>query len=145
MKFICRKELGKLVPVDDAGADALHKLKHGSLVQVEMKQPRNISHHRLYWALVSLVWDNLPHETYPSPEILHERLKVAAGIRTEFTLPDGTRGFIPGSIAFHNMDQSEFSAFYNRVCDLIATHFLPGVQVEALKAEVESMIGARAA
>jgi hypothetical protein len=43
------------------------------------------------------------------------------------------------------MDQFEFSQFYDRVCDLVAKHFLPGVSVEALKAEVEEMIGARAA
>jgi hypothetical protein len=145
MKFLCRKELGKLVPVDEAGADAMRKIKHGSIVQIEMKQPRNVQHHRLYWALVTKVWENLPEEIYPDAETLHERLKVAAGIRTEFTLPDGTRGFIPGSIAFHKMDQAEFSAFYDRVCDLIAKHFLPGVSVEDLKAEVEQMIGARAA
>jgi hypothetical protein len=43
------------------------------------------------------------------------------------------------------MDQTEFSDYYDRVCDVVAEQFLPGVKVAALKAEVESMIGIRAA
>jgi hypothetical protein len=43
------------------------------------------------------------------------------------------------------MDQSAFDIFYDRVCDLIAAHFLPGVTSDQLKAEVETMIGIRKA
>lgn len=142
MKLLCRKELGKLVPVDVAGQEALRDVKQGSLVSVEIKRPRNVQHHRLYWALVSLVWEN--QERYPSAEDLHAAIKIAAGIRTQIELPNGTIGFIPGSISFHKMTQTEFSAFYDRVCDLVAEHFLPGCSSDELKAEVSSMIGAAA-
>ncbi len=111
----------------------------GEIITVEMKRPRNPNHHRLYWALVTLVWQN--QERYPTPEDLHAALKISAGLRTQVTLPDGTIGFIPGSIAFHKMDQTQFSAFYNRICDLIAKYFLPGVTSEELKAEVQQMTG----
>ena len=39
------------------------------------------------------------------------------------------------------MDQTEFSKFYDRVCDILAKHFLPGVTSAELKAEVSLMIG----
>jgi hypothetical protein len=84
------------------------------------------------------VWENTD---YPSVEALSGAVKVAAGIRTEFALPNGTVGWIPGSISFAKMDQTEFNEFYNKVCDLIAAHFLPGVTSEELKHEVSLMIG----
>ena len=145
MKILLHKHLGSLRPADEAGEDALAKIKQGDIVICEIKKPRNPDHLRLYWALVGLVWQNLDHERYPTAEDLHEAIKISAGLRTRIELPDGTIGFRAGSIAFHKMDQAAFSAFYDRVCDLIARHFLPGVTSAELKAEVETMIGARAA
>lgn len=140
MKFLCRKQLGTLRPVDDAGEQVLSGIAHGDLVMVEVKKPRNVQHHRLYWALVTTVFNN--QERYPTAEDLHEAIKISVGLRTTIELPNGEVGFIPGSIAFHKMDQLAFNEFYDRVCDAVAKHFLPGVTSEELKREVESMIGA---
>jgi hypothetical protein len=144
VRFLACKRFGTLRPVDQGGEDALREIANGALVQIEVKRPRNINHHRLYFALVSLVWDNIDHDRYPSVEDLHGAIKIAAGLRTRIELPDGTQGFMPGSIAFHKMSQDDFSAFYTKVCDLVARHFLPGVNSEDLKREVESMIGVAA-
>ena len=57
-------------------------------------------------------------------------------------LPDGTLGFIPGSIAFHKMTEDEFRLFYDRVCDMVAEYFLPGVTADELRNEVRLMVGA---
>lgn len=144
MKILLRKQFGSLRPVDPAGEEMLTKIPNGATVQAEIRRPRNVRHHRMYWALISLVWENIDQERYPSPEDLHAAIKIAAGLRTRIVLPDGTVGFIPGSTAFHKMDQAAFDQFYNRVCDLIARHFLPGVSSEDLKREVLEMIGAAA-
>lgn len=141
MKFIAVKHLGSLRPVDAAGEEALHKLGTGQLVEVEIKRPRNIKFHRMYWALVTLVWENLDQDRYPAVEDLHAAIKIAAGLRTQIVLPDGAIGFIPGSIAFHKMDDTAFSEFFDRVCLLIAKHFLPGVTDEELRHEVALIIG----
>jgi hypothetical protein len=116
----------------------------GKLVSIEIKQSRNIKHHRMFWALMTIVHDNIDHERYPSVEDLTAAVKIAAGLRTRIELPNGEIGFIPGSIAFHKMDQAAFSASTSRVCDLIAKHFLPGVSSDALREEVEIMTGIRA-
>lgn len=141
MRVLCYKQLGALRPADDAGRDALAKIGNGEIVSVEVKRPRNIRHHRMYWALLSIVHENLDGDRYPTVDDLHAAVKIAAGLRTRIELPDGTVGFIPGSIAFHKMSQDDFSAFYDRVCGLVAKHFLPGVTSEQLKAEVAQMIG----
>lgn len=144
MKFLCAKQLGSLRPVDQSGEDALRKIGQGQMVMIEMRRPRNIKHHRKYWILISLVWEQLDEARYPTVEDLHAAIKISAGLRTRIELPDGTLGFIPGSIAFHSMDQTAFDAFFNRVCDLIARHFLPGVTSAELRHEVELLIGVSA-
>lgn len=143
MKFLACKTLNGLAPADVAGEEALRKVKLGDFVTVEVKKPRNGKHHRLYWALVGVVHHN--QDRYETTEQLHSALKIAAGHYDLLTMPSGQEYKIPRSIAFDKMDQVEFSQFYDRVCGLIAKHFLPGVSVDDLKAEVEQMIGARAA
>jgi hypothetical protein len=141
-RFLAHKHLGSLRPVDTNGEDALRGIGNGELIEVEIKRRRNIKFHRKYFALITLVWENMDQERYPTIEDLHAALKIAAGLRTRIELPDGTLGFIPGSIAFHKMDQGAFDRFFNRVCDLVAKHFLPGVTSEELRHEVETLIGA---
>lgn len=143
-KFLAQKHLNSLRPADDAGLDALRKIGNGELVSVEIKKSRNIKHHRMFWALMTIVHDNMDSERYPTVEDLTAAVKIAAGLRTRIELPNGDIGFIPGSIAFHKMDQTAFGEFYNRVCDLICKHFLPGVDSDALREEVEIMCGLRA-
>lgn len=141
-RFLVAKHLGALRPCDEAGEEALRGMGQGEIVECEIKRRRNIKHHRKYWALISIVHQNIDGDRYPSVEDLHAAIKIAAGLRTRIELPDGTIGFIPGSIKFHRMSQDDFSKFYERVCDLIAKHFLPGVTSAELEAEVETLIGA---
>jgi hypothetical protein len=142
-RFLAAKTIGGFRPIDDAGEELLRKIKRGEVVMIEVKRPRNVLFHRKYWALVNIVHENLDHDRYPTPDAFHQALKICAGLRTEIHLPEGQVGYIPGSIAFHKMDADSFSAFFDRVCNLVARHFLPGVDEDALRAEVEEMIGVR--
>lgn len=144
-KFLAIKHFGSLRPADEQGEAALRNIKQGATVTVEMRRPRNPKHHRMFWALMTIVHSNMDGDRYPTVEDLVAAVKIAAGLRTRIELPNGEVGFIPGSIAFHNLDQSGFDEFYDRVCDLIAKHFLPGVTSNDLKREVEIMIGVRQA
>lgn len=144
MRFLVAKHLGSLRPVDQAGEDALRKIGLGEMVEIELRRPRNIKHHRKYWALVTLVWEQLDHDKWPTAEELHEAIKIRVGLRKRIQLPRGEVGYIAGSIAFHRMSEDEFEAFYGRVCDLIAKAVLPGISTDELKAEVEQLIGVSA-
>jgi hypothetical protein len=142
-KFFAAKNLHSLRAIDPDGEAIISKIGQGEIVQLEIKRPRNIKHHRMYWALVTLVHENLDGERYKTPDDFHAALKVAAGIGTRIVLPNNEIVMIPGSIAFHKMDQTAFDAFYDKVCDLIATHFLPGVTSKELKNEVAILVGAQ--
>lgn len=140
-RFLAIKHLGSLRPADEGGEEALRKIGHGECIMVEVKRPRNVRMHRMFWALMTIVWEQMDHERYPTAEDLVAAVKISAGLRTRIVLPGGEIGFIPGSIAFHKMSQGEFERFYDRVCDLLAKHFLPGVTSAELRSEVASMIG----
>lgn len=132
------KDLGRLIPRDDAASAAMSKIKHGDVVQVEIKRPRNIMHHRKFFALLNLVFEN--QSKYESPEHLLAALKASVGHCDFLPGKDGMLIAVPKSIAFHKMDQTAFEAFYDRCIDKIARHFLPGVDSDDLRREVEELL-----
>lgn len=141
--ILVTKHLGGLRPVDEAGQQALRRLRHGEVVRVDIARPRNVQHHRLFWALLTLVSDNSRH--YDTPEQVLTALKIALGHVDPIVGHDGKTYFVPRSISFANMDQDEFSAFFDRCVDVIVQRFLPGVTEEALRREVLDMLGMGAA
>ncbi len=149
-KVLCIKYMNGLRPADESATQYFAKIADRELVSVQVSRPRNLQFLKKYWVLVSKVWDNLKDNKiviagieqvrYPNTDALDGAIKISVGLRTRVQLPTGEIGFIPGSIAFHNMTEFEFSDFYDKVCDLIAEHFIPGVSVEALKEEIEAML-----
>lgn len=95
--------------------------------------------HRKFWALANLVADNQDH--YDGPEQVVAALKAATGHCDWLPMRDKKHMVaIPKSIAFHKMDQTEFAAFYDKCIDVVASHFLPGVDSAALRQEVEEFL-----
>jgi len=139
-KALFIKSFGALRPADEHATQYMTKIADRELVSVQVSRPRNLPFLKKYWVLVGKVWDNVDHARYPSTDDMDAAIKIAVGLRTRIQLPSGEVGFIPGSIAFHNMDEFEFSDFYERVCNLIAEHFIPGISVQSLKEEVEAML-----
>lgn len=140
------RSLAGLVPDDDRTREALGKIRMGELVRVDMKRTRNGKHHRLFWALMTLVYQNLPEDTaalYRNVDQFVAAVKIAAGHYEEVTTPGGVTHRLPKSISFSKMDQTAFDQFFNDVCDLIIKHFLPGVTSQELKNEVGNMVGTR--
>lgn len=147
-----RKDLGALRPANDAAEQAMSKVKHGTEVRVEMRRPRNLQHHKKFWALASIVADNQEH--YASAEHLVDALKVATGhCETHAGKPETvacphcggtfkhqTIIYVPHSISFKSMDQAEFEAFYERCLDIVAKHVIPGIDKDDLRREVEGFL-----
>lgn len=136
--------LGTLRPVDDAGRELLHGLTTDEMIRVKITRPRNLKFHRLFWGLMSMVHENLPdekRERYPTTELLVAWIKVATGHCDAFEVEGRGTVYIPKSISFAKMDAAEFSAFFNRCCDLVAKHFIPNITADQWRKEVASMIG----
>ncbi len=138
--LLMQKHFGALRPMDEAGEEALRSLPAGAVVRVSMKRPRNVLHHRKFFALLNLVLSNQEH--YASQEELLDAIKIGVGHVRLVQLPSGQVYKIPKSISFGSMDQPAFEKFYDAVCDLIVDHFLPGVTKEELAREIEELIAA---
>ena len=139
MKLLCRKTLaGQLAPIDDAGREAIGRLSMEDIVSVEFRRPRNIGHHRKFFALVNLIYMN--QTRYRSPDELLDAIKVLAGHSFPVRLRNGTEVRVPKSIAFHNMDQVEFDAFWDRVVTVVCEQIIPNLNREDLERELLDLV-----
>lgn len=114
--FWAQRSGEKLVPVDMESASEFSRIPFGKPLHVEVKQPRNGAHHRLYWALVHRIANSIGC----NPEALSSHLKVSTGHIIAVRTRDGLKKY-PASISFAAMDQTAFRDFYNRcitvICD----------------------------
>lgn len=131
------RDLGILRPTDETGQELINRISQGQVVEVTVRQPRNLQHHRLFWALMTVVHRNVDQSEYPTRENLVNHIKYKTGHCEVFYAKDGATLFTPKSISFAAMDQTEFSAFYDLVCDYVVKEILPGVSKESLDDEVQ--------
>lgn len=148
----CRKErlAGKdaLVPIDQDGQEAFAKLgrTRAGHLRVEVKQPRNPDHHRLFFKMLAIVQENLPDylaEVYPTVEALLTAVKIGTGYCDPFIDDRGNVVYVPRSISYEAMDQTAFRPFYNAAVDLILRRWLPGLNRRDLDEQVFQLIGVR--
>ena len=136
--LVFKKTLGALRPADEAAMQALQRIPVDGVVALKIKRPRNLGHHRKFFALLKIVFEN--QELYKSEAALLAAIKIATGHCTPIVLADGTRAFIPSSISFAAMDQGEFEAFWEKVVTLVCAKIIPNLNREDLEAEIMSMV-----
>lgn len=117
--FAVKTDFG-LSPADDATKVAWSKVKAGSLCQVDVKRPRNIHRHRLYWALCQHVADALGNVT---AENVSDVLKLECGHFR--TLRGKTQEWkVPLSISFDKLDEDGFRDLLDRAIQVVAEQWL---------------------
>jgi hypothetical protein len=96
--------------------------------------PRNLRHHRTFFALHNLVW--AATDQWESVEDLLIELKCRLGVVRDVVLRDSGEVFkVVGSISFGSMDQAEFDAFFEKSLRLLAK-MAGGIESEVLRREV---------
>lgn len=136
-----RKTLGGLRPTNRVSQEAYDQIPLGSDVKAEITRPRNLLHHRKWFALLQVIY---PHQTlYPTMDTFLAAIKCALGYGETVKLPDGRTVIVPSSISFAKMDQSAFEGFYARALDLITTRILPGIGRDDVEREVAEIIQGR--
>lgn len=123
-----------LVPSDIAASEFLSEIKDGQEVLVTIRRPRNVAHHRLFWALLTVVCDN--SDDWNDPEELLSALKLATGHTEPRMTIDGNMYLAPRSINFAAMDQEAFKRFYNRCTYILAAKL--GIDADSLMAEART-------
>jgi hypothetical protein len=119
--FFAKRVHETLVPADEESVEELDKLPHGKLLEVTVKYRRSNPHFSLYWMLCK----RLARATGMNHERVSDRFKIETGRYTQEHIHDinseaGHWVLHLDSIAFQNMDQTEFNDFF-RECVEIAT------------------------
>ena len=138
MKALFQKDAGCLRPFGDEAEAMLQKWKIGSVVSVEVKQPRNPDHHKKFFALLNLIYSNQEH--YKSTDEILDAFKFAVGHTKKIKTRRGVIE-VPLSISFSAMSQDEFAAFYDKAVDFVCTEVIPGLQREDLAKELMEFVG----
>ena len=122
--------------------EACRKIKEGQAVKGTFSVPRSLGHHRLFFALLTLVYEAQEEpRLFPSVEALLECLKIALGHVREMKDLEGNLHFIPKSIDFASMSQGEFCQFFDRSVDVILKHILPNSTQEGLEEAIFQTLG----
>ena len=130
-----------LVPVDALSAEALAKVPEHATARVEASIPRNGAYHRLYWRMLLVIRQNLPHDVALDLDALHQVVKLGAGCKHVVKLPNGAFYELPGSIAFDRMDETAFREFMDNAIKFITSDLIPGMDSEVLWEEFQELMG----
>ena len=118
---------GKLLGAgDDATADYLSKKKSGTILNINIVEPRNGQFHRKVMSMFGMIHDQLPE---PEPVEIKGRmvtpahtfdstrkyLTIMAGYYEIIGLPNGKYKYEAKSLSYDKMDQQEFEKFFSDV------------------------------
>lgn len=131
------------MPMYDSDLDLKKRLKIGSVVKCKVSNPRNYEHHKKFFALVRLTFDNLPSNLAEAWKIHNEedmlrRFKRDLGYFISTNNEHGEREIEYKSISFAAMEQHEFERFYNQCIDLVLSKYIKGLDKQDLITEIEN-------
>jgi hypothetical protein len=109
-----------LVCAYDSDFEKFKKLSKEELLEVTIKTNRNLGHHRKFFALMNLVFQNQEH--FDDLTSLRYYITMKCGFFDSVTTKTGT-AFLPKSIAFESMTQEEFAELYDKALDVILIEF----------------------
>lgn len=139
-KILVRRTLdNKIAPVYPSDLDHLKKLSIEETYECDIKRPRNVKHHRKFFTLIELVWQNMPEkysEDFKSKEDLLNEFKFQTGHRKEHRTLGGKITYVPKSISFASMDQDAFEIFYDACLEIVLKYFFIGMTNKNLRNEV---------
>ena len=116
-----------LSPYNDEDAIELRQVGIGDILQAKALDQRNVQHHRKFFALIRVVYDNMPEQFdshFPTQDDLRHELIKRAGFYKEYIDLKGNKQYRAESISFDSMGQKRFDDLYNRVLDVVVQWFL---------------------
>jgi hypothetical protein len=129
--------LGALRPAQEQDVEVWGHLKiaEREVVKVQISRSRNYRFHCKFFAMLGIILKNQEH--YQTTDELLNVCKLRIGHVDIVQTPQGEERW-PKSISFASMDETEFSAFYDRAVDWVLSEVIPGLQRQHLDAEIEA-------
>ena len=140
MKLFVFKSGSKLIPCTSEDKDKIANMPVGEPFQIRYVEIRNVRHHRLYFAFINKVFQNLPEKfdkNWPDVESFRRSMQMYAGYYDETISLKGETHLQPKSIAFDKLDETAFSELHSKVRNVIGKHILPEMDMEVFDREIE--------
>jgi len=115
-----KRQDGSFMPTYESDLMKAKKVKVGSDVEVTIKKPRNYNFHKKFFALINLGFMN--QDITEVFEDWRAIVIMKCGYYRQIETDKGVV-WLPKSISFAKMDESEFSELYNKVLDLYGKMF----------------------
>ena len=109
-----------LVPVEDS----LESLPGGECM-AEIKKKRNVKNHKRYFSFVKQSFDMQDH--YDSPEVWRKVLQLKAGHYDHVVTEKGKAVYLPKSINWDELDETEFRPLFNEVVNAFLRDYGKGL------------------
>jgi len=132
------------LPASEEDIDKKMKLKNGEVYSADIKQPRNYKFHKKFFAMIGVVWENMPEEKelkFGTIDNFRYELTMKVGFREQWISSKGVLMFRAKSISFASMKQEEFDDLFNRCLDEIILNYSSlGAEKSALENEIMSFL-----
>lgn len=103
-----------LEPYGDESVTEFAHLPFEKPLQVDVAQPRNSGHHRLFWALCARIGRGIGKDA----EWVERAFKVETG-HFDIYRYNNRENIVLRSIAFGKMDEIQFTKFFNDCCEIM--------------------------
>lgn len=130
-----------LHPTDQESIEAIRQIPDNSIVKIQVSIPRNVRHHRMFFALINLVWQaQREPRIFPTRDALRDAIKIASGHVREVRDLQGRTHIVPDSISFGRMDNIAFKEFFDSAVRIILDRILPGVENKDLEQQIYDLL-----
>jgi hypothetical protein len=134
-----QKTLNGFVVADEESRELARKFKTGQVYRADIVKPRSYQSLKLFQALVSLTYSNLPeryHQLWPTPQKFRRMLADAVGHVEEFCTQDGERKSVPLSVSYDDIpDEATFTVIFGQMM-AVCQHLLGIEKLSDLEGEV---------
>ena len=128
---------GQFMPTADCEEEA-RKIEVGEVIRVKWTRPRNGRMHRKFFALLRVCFEQ--QDRYATEEQFRHVVQIELGWADPVFTDDGIH-WIPRSLSFGRMDQSEFDRLYSQTLDLMIAKHVKGADPSELDAAAERVLG----
>lgn len=116
------------------------KIKKGETVQIEYWKERNVKFHRKYFALLNCAIYHLPEDSrfdqYRDIDYFRKYLLICIGKCDIIVGLTGKENYLPKSISFKTMDETEFKEVYNQTLNMIMKYFLNHIKQKEFENDI---------
>lgn len=147
-RIYLRVQPGALVPADPCAASQLRERRYmvGDMVIAELKKPRSPGFNRLVHRIGQLVVANIDAFTGIDAHRAIKRLQIEGKVACDeigINVPGFGMviQFIPRSLSFESMDETEYREAARGICRTIAERYWHGMSPDAIEQMAETMVG----